>query len=52
MTLMCGFIKLKSDKTETLVMNSDKLHPNIKFPLGPLSVQVKSAVRNLGVLFD
>lgn len=33
-------------------MNSDKLHPNIKFALGPLSIQVKSTVRNLGVLFD
>lgn len=52
MTLMFGFIKLKSDKTETLIMNSDKLHPNIKFALGPLSIQVKSTVRNLGVLFD
>lgn len=46
------FLKLNWYKTEILIIGSDELLPSTKSSIGLLCIYMKSAVRNLGVLFD
>ena len=47
-----NFLKLNADKTEVLIIGPDHISNQVQPLLGPLTPNVKSATRNLGVILD
>uniref|UniRef100_A0A669C582 Reverse transcriptase domain-containing protein n=1 Tax=Oreochromis niloticus TaxID=8128 RepID=A0A669C582_ORENI len=50
--MAANFLQLNEGKTEVLVCTPDRFLSQIVKALGPLSLYVKSSIRNLGVTFD